>query len=496
MDQPIIPGTDTALMLAHGPYAGGRRPARSRLPRPLLPSAGRCSSAISGRDRRPAQGRGLGRRASPASRPTTIAALARRAAGRRALVTVAHSLQRAEHGEQPVWMGAVLAAALGQIGLPGGGYAYALGAIALLRPPLQRGADADACRRARNGVAEFIPVARIADMLLNPGGTYRYNGQTRTYPDIRLVYWAGGNPVPPPSGPQPPAARRLRESIRWWCTSWPGPRRRGTPISFCPATMTLEREDIGGNANDPLLVADAADRRALRRGAGRLRDLRRSGRTARRARGLHRRAQRPRNGWSISMSRRAKALAESGLPAPELRRILGSAASLVLPQQPDDGGLLRAFRDDPDGAPLPTPSGKIEIFSATIAGFGEADCPGHPAWLPPADVPSAAAPLLPRRQPAGDAAAQPARFRRPQRGARSIAAARWRACIPADAAARGIADGDIIRLFNARGACLAARARHRRHPRPAWCSCRPAPGTTRGSRGGSPALRARQSRTC
>ena len=26
---------------------------------------------------------------------------------------------------------------------------------------------------------------------------------------------------------------------------------------------------------------------------------------------------------------------------------------------------------------------------------------------------------------------------------------------PADAAARGIADGDIIRLFNARGACLA-----------------------------------------
>ncbi len=31
-------------------------------------------------------------------------------------------------------------------------------------------------------------------MLLNPGGTYRYNGKTKTYPDIRLVYWAGGNP--------------------------------------------------------------------------------------------------------------------------------------------------------------------------------------------------------------------------------------------------------------------------------------------------------------
>src|SRR5215471_17455855 len=60
----------------------------------------------------------------------TIKALARRLAGRRALITVSHSLQRAEHGEQPVWMGLVLAAVLGQIGLPGGGYAYSLGAIA------------------------------------------------------------------------------------------------------------------------------------------------------------------------------------------------------------------------------------------------------------------------------------------------------------------------------------------------------------------------------
>ena len=30
---------------------------------------------------------------------------------------------------------------------------------------------------------------------------------------------------------------------------------------------------------------------------------------------------------------------------------------------------------------------------------------------------------------------------------------------PTDAAARGIADGDIVRLLNARGACLAARRR-------------------------------------
>src|SRR5262249_28542129 len=56
-----------------------------------------------------------------------ITGLARLASGGRTLITCSQSLQRAEHGEQPVWMGVVLAALLGQIGLPGGGFAYALG---------------------------------------------------------------------------------------------------------------------------------------------------------------------------------------------------------------------------------------------------------------------------------------------------------------------------------------------------------------------------------
>ncbi|WP_163366731.1 hypothetical protein, partial [Klebsiella aerogenes] len=76
----------------------------------------------------------------------------------------------------------VLAAALGQIGLPGGGYAYALGAIGYYGRRFNA-VPGPTLSQARNGVAEFIPVARIADMLLNPGTQYRYNGQTKTYPD-------------------------------------------------------------------------------------------------------------------------------------------------------------------------------------------------------------------------------------------------------------------------------------------------------------------------
>ena len=94
---------------------------------------------------------------------------------------------------QSFWMGAVLAAILGQVGLPGGGVGYGYGAINAVgrihnpvpKPTLPRGS---------NNITDFIPVARIADLLLNPGGEYDYNGERRIYPEIKIVYWCGGNP--------------------------------------------------------------------------------------------------------------------------------------------------------------------------------------------------------------------------------------------------------------------------------------------------------------
>lgn len=380
----------------------------------------------------------------------TIRALARRLHGRRALVVVSHSLQRAEHGEQPVWMGAVLAAALGQIGLPGGGYGYALGAIAYY------GRRTNAVPMAtlpqgRNGVPDFIPVARIADMLLNPGAPYRYNGQTCTYPEIRLVYWAGGNPFHHHQD-----LNRLRRAFARVDTlvvhelGWTATARHADFV--LPCTMTLEREDIGGSSNDPLLVpmhaisapyaearddyaifADLAERLGAREAFTEGRDVRQ---------------------WLEYLYEPTRAgLANAGLPAPSFTEFW-AGHGLELPQEPDDGGLLRAFKEDPVGAPLKTPSGRIEVFSSTIAGFGESDCPGHPAWLSPADAPSARAPLmLIANQPATRLHSQ-LDFGGHSAGAkhRGREVARMH---PDDAAPRGISDGDIIRIFNARGACLA-----------------------------------------
>lgn len=447
---PITPNTDTALMLALMQIlvSEGRHD-RGFLDRytvgwPIF------EAYLMGReDGQPKDaGWAAGVTGIPADR---IAALARRLIGKRVLVTVAHSLQRAEHGEQPVWAGIALAAMLGQIGLPGGGYHYALGALGHTGRRTNLVSTA-ALPQGRNRVGAFIPVARIADMLLQPGEPYEYNGQRLIYPDIGLVYWAGGNPFHHHQD-----LGRLAEAFRRVGTlvvheqAWTATARHADIV--LPVTMTLEREDIGSSQTDPLMVAmhklaepygEARDDYAI------FADL--AARLGREAEFTEGRSARD---WLRHLyDRTAEDMRGQGFEAPGFDAFW-QAGTLQMPQGPDDGGMLRAFREDPDGAPLPTPSGRIELFSATIASFGYADCPGHPAWLTPTDVPAQGAPLhLVANQPATRLHSQLDFGGHSQEGKR-----RGREVMrinPADAAARGIADGDIVRLFNARGACLAA----------------------------------------
>src|SRR6185436_7703480 len=56
-----------------------------------------------------------------------IRSLAREMATQRTLICTAAGLQRADYGEQPLWMTVTLAALLGQMGLPGGGYGIGYG---------------------------------------------------------------------------------------------------------------------------------------------------------------------------------------------------------------------------------------------------------------------------------------------------------------------------------------------------------------------------------
>lgn len=384
----------------------------------------------------------------------TIRELARRMAATRTLITVAWSLQRAEHGEQPYWMSAVLAAMLGQIGLPGGGVGYGYGAIGGVGKSLI-GLRGMTFSQFENPVKKVIPVARIGDMLRHPGQPYDFNGRRETYPDIRLIYWAGGNPYHHHQDLnalheawQQPECVIVNEP--WWTAT-----AKRADIVF-PATTPYEREDIGRSNMDDYLfhmpqlippVGEARDDYAIFAALAKRMDAGETftgGLTARE--------------WIPRLYEDYRRLAaEAGVEVPDFEGLKHQNwVRLPIRDNTPNRTLFAPFRENPDDAPLGTPSGRIEIFSDRIDGFGYDDCPGHPVWLPPTEWLGTATPQAPLHlvspQPGDKLHSQLESALADQPGARPE-----RVVIhPDDAAARGIADGDLVRVFNARGA---ARAR-------------------------------------
>ena len=385
----------------------------------------------------------------------TLRALARRMAAGRTFVNVTYSLQRMEHGEQAPWMAVTLAAMLGQIGLPGGGFGQGYGSLGYIgRPRLH--SSPPALPEGENAVSQFIPVARVSDMLLNPGQQYDFDGQRLTYPDIRLVYWCGGNPFHHHQD-----LARLRRAFAapdtivvhdaYWT-----PMARHADVVL-PATVTLERNDIGASTNDDCVVAmhaAAAPHGAARSDYDIFSELARVlGVEASFTEGRDEAA------WLRHLYEdwRTRLRERNGPALPPFDEFW--EAGVIELDDVERGHVLYAdFRADPKSAPLATPSGRFEIFSETIAGFGYDDCPGHPAWLEPAEW--LGAPLA-ERYPLHLVANNPKTRLHGQldMGAYSQSGkVQEREPVrisPDDATARGIRDGDVVRVFNDRGGCLA-----------------------------------------
>ena len=383
-----------------------------------------------------------------------IRALARRMAAKRTIVNVSWSLQRAENGEQPYWLAVVLAAMLGQIGTPGGGLTVGLSALHGVGDPAPQ-SGWGAVPRPQNPVKRFIPVARIADMLLNPGAPFDYNGTRQTYPDIRLVHWAGGNPFHHHQD-----LNRLR---RAWAKPetvivneifWNALARHADLV--LPATTALERDDfmatsLSGHAValkkavDP--VGEARDDYAIFSGIAERLGVAEAFTEGRDEMGWLNHL------WDVSRQRGGKA----GFEIPDFETFW-EREILELPGGPVERVFAADFRADPDAHPLTTPSGKIEIFSETIQGFGYEEIGGSPRWVPPREWLGAEAAAL---YPLHLISNQPRKRLHSQldHGAASreakIAGREPCRINPDDAAARGIETGDVVRLYNGRGACLA-----------------------------------------
>jgi biotin/methionine sulfoxide reductase len=450
---PIRPNTDTALMLglAHTLVAEGRHD------RAFL--AAYCTGAEPFLDYLMGDADGQPKDAAWAAALTgieagTIRELAREMAAARTMLSASWSLQRGDHGEQPYWMLIALAALLGQIGLPGGGFGFGHGSMNGVGQP-RLDAPIPNLDMGRNPVGLAIPVARVTDLLLHPGDTIPFNGKTVTFPDIKLVYWAGGNPFHHHqdlnrllAGWQRPETVIVHES--WWTAT-----ARHADIVL-PATTTLERNDIGASSRDRFIIAmkqaippvdEARDDFAIFEALAQ-----RLGLGPAFSSGLDE------MGWLRRLYETARTgAARRNIALPEFDEFW-RAGYVELPEPEDEFVLMDSFRRNPETHRLATPSGRIEIFSETVAGFGYDDCPGHPAWIPPAEwLGAAAARIYPLHlltsQPPGRLHSQmdPGPVSRRWK----IAGREPLTIHPADAAARGIATGDVVRVFNGRGACLA-----------------------------------------
>lgn len=382
----------------------------------------------------------------------TIRALADDMNRRPTMLTATWSLQRAENGEQTYWALIALAAALGRIGLPGQGYGFGYGSIHSIGDPGYF-TPITGIPPLPNAIDIRIPCARVTDMLENPGKTIRFGLGQITYPDIRMIYWAGGNPFHHHQDLRTLArAFRRPDTVVVNEMFWTATARHADIV--LPATSPLERNDIGGSSREGILTAmqrgpappgEARDDYAIfaelaeRLGAGQIFTEGRSTQDW-----LER-------AWGIIRDR----LTARSIDAPTFARFWQDGW-FQLPEPAMPYVQFADFRADPQAHPLDTPSGRIEVVSARIAAAGLDGILGHPQWIEPQEWLGRAAPdelhlLTP--QPATRLHSQMDHGVVSRRG--KIMDREVMRINPADAARRGIGDGSAVRLSSARGSCLA-----------------------------------------
>lgn len=384
-----------------------------------------------------------------------VESLAREAVATRTMINCTWSLQRAHRGEQPYWASIALAAMLGQIGLPGGGFSFGHGSISGAGTPRQN-LPIPEMPSLGNTSSQSIPVARIADMLLSPGKAYDFNGSCHNYPAVDLIYWAGGNPFH--------HHQDLNRLMKAWAKpstvvvhdSWWTPVARRADIVL-PATTTLERNDIGASSRDRFVLAMKQALRPYQQSRNDFDIFREL--SARLGFEQIFTEGRDELGWLRYLyDKAAGGAAKLGSNWPCFDEFW-AREYLELPEPDRDYVLFESFREDPSRFPLGTPSGRIELFSETISAMRYEDMPAHAAWREPAEWLGS---HVTARYPLHLISSQPPDKLHSQLDAGSVSRAgkvEGRQIVrmsPHDALIRGISDGDLIRLFNDRGQCLGA----------------------------------------
>ena len=410
----------------------------------------------------------------------------------RTMIMAGWGIQRAHHGEQAHWMIVTLCSMLGQIGLAGGGfgfsYHYANGGaptcaggviggmnaasvgvvkdgkfLGLAQDQKQGGEAAQAWLVNTAKVA--FPLARIADALLNPGKTIDANGAKITYPQIDFIYWVGGNPIVhhQDTNTNIKAWRKPRTIVVneiYWT-----PTAKMADIVF-PTTTEYERNDItmsGDYSNMHIIPMKqvVAKQYGAKDDYQIFTDLCKAY-----ADGL---AEAYTDGGKTEMdwikefyegaASAVNANAALGIQMPSFEQWWEKNEPTEFYETPENAAYVsfEDFRNDPVLEALGTPSGLIEIYSDTIEAMNYKDCGAHPMWFEPVEW------LGMKEKPAKFHLLSLHPYDR-LHSQQSNTSNRKRYAVAdrepvlintEDAKELGIKQGDLVRVYNARGEILA-----------------------------------------
>ena len=225
------------------------------------------------------------------------------------------------------------------------------------------------------------------------------------------------------------------------------PTARHADIVF-PATTTLEREDYSGSSRDRFILAmhraidpvgEAKDDYDIFAGLAErlgIADIFTEGKTT--------------QDWlRLAWEKTQKSLAARDISAPSFEEFW-QKGYFEMPE-PKPYSQFTRFRENPESYPLRTPTGRIMLANPAVKG-------GHPRWLPPQDWLGGSAA---QKHPFHLLSPQPEMRLHSQMEASSISAqqkvdGREKLRLsPKDAKALGLSRGDLVDVFNDRGACIA-----------------------------------------
>lgn len=308
------------------------------------------------------------------------------------IILAGRALQRQDHGEQSHWLITVLSAMLGHIGKLGCGFEFSLGynnlGADLYVSPTLKGisvipneGDENSVWNQNNNIT--IPSSRSIDALLNPNSIIEHNGSKIKLPDMKVAFNASGSFFT-----RHQDVNRAVKAMKKFNTIitaepfWTAQAKLSDivlPVALEPERYDIEQspnkefifinkpiiEPMGESKSDFYICEQICKRwgldKVFNEGKSELE-------------------------WVKYIYEQAKSDAKElniNMPSFDEAFKKGYVQFSQIDKTSEFYTRYSNFRKNPHKYRLGTPSGKIEIYSPTIAKMNYDDCYGHPAWFEP-----------------------------------------------------------------------------------------------------------------